>query len=166
MLSCATVSLVQSALERAAKAHQRQRRKRSGLPYITHCVVVRDLVAANGGNEYAQAAALLHDVKEDTKESIDEFPQIVKDLVDELTVRPGEPKIEAIKRIHSKDALLIKLCDRYHNLSDTCRFLEYKFGREWLETTRHLLKTAREHGLQHTNVYVSLERAIKEIKQQ
>ena len=163
---CTNISLIQRAVEVAARAHQRQRRKRSGLPYITHCIVVRDLVAANGGSEITQAAALLHDVKEDTAVSIDEFPQVVKDLVDELTVRPGEPKIDAIKRIHSKDALLIKLCDRYHNLSDTCRFLDYKLGNEWLDTTRHLLKSAREHGLQHTKVFADLSLAIKEIKQQ
>jgi (p)ppGpp synthase/HD superfamily hydrolase len=164
MLSCTTVSLIQSAIELAARAHQRQRRKRSGLPYITHCIVVRDLVATNGGGEVAQAAAMLHDVIEDTNVSIDGFPQSVKTLVDELTVRPGEAKIDAIKRIKSKDALLIKLCDRYHNLSDTCRFLDYKFGEEWMDTTRHLLRTAREKGLSHTKIFKDLERAVKEIK--
>lgn len=158
------IPLVQQAIELAAKAHQRQRRKRSGLPYITHPIIVRDLVALNGGGEIAQAAAVLHDVKEDTNASIDEFPQRVKDLVDELTVRPGEEKLSAMRRIHSKDAFLIKLCDRYHNLTDTIRFLDYSFGREWMEATRHLLKAAKEHGLNSTQVYADLEQAIKDIK--
>lgn len=159
------ISICQLALELAAKAHQRQRRKRSGLPYITHCVIVRDLVAQNGGGEIAQTVALLHDVIEDSSYSIAEFPQTVQDMVKDLTILKTDNKIDAIKRLHraNKDTVLVKLCDRYHNMVDTIRFLDYGFKKEWIETTKLLLSIAKEKGLQRTQVFLDLDRVIKQL---
>lgn len=159
------ISICQLALELAARAHQRQRRKRSGLPYITHCVIVRDLVAQNGGGEIAQTVALLHDVIEDSSYSIAEFPQIVQDMVRDLTILKTDNKIDAIKRLHraNKDTVLVKLCDRYHNMVDTIRFLDYGFKKEWIETTKLLLSIAKEKGLQKTQVFIDLDRVIKQL---
>lgn len=159
------ISITQQALELAARAHNRQRRKRSGLPYITHCIVVRDLVAANGGSEAAQAAALLHDVLEDTNYTLEDFPQVIIEMVRFLTVQKGSSKTEAIKKLRgaSKETVLIKLCDRYHNMVDTLRFLDQGFKREWVETTNLLLHIAKDKGLQRTSVYIDLEKSIKQV---
>lgn len=53
-------------LKFATEAHGEQTRKYTGLPYITHPVSVAERVRLQGGDLNQQAAALLHDVLEDT----------------------------------------------------------------------------------------------------
>jgi (p)ppGpp synthase/HD superfamily hydrolase len=53
-------------LEIAARAHDGQLRKYTGEHYILHPIAVAELVADKGGSLEMQAAALLHDVLEDT----------------------------------------------------------------------------------------------------
>jgi (p)ppGpp synthase/HD superfamily hydrolase len=53
-------------LEIAARAHDGQLRKYTGEHYILHPIAVAELVAERGGSPEMQAAALLHDVLEDT----------------------------------------------------------------------------------------------------
>lgn len=153
------ISIVQKALEKAAVAHRSQRRKRSNLPYIVHLVMVKDMVQQNGGDDIACAAALLHDIREDTTVGIDEFPEAVKELVESLTRKPDESKTHSILKLRksSRSAVLIKLCDRYHNFVDTQRFLDAKMKPEWLDTTRVLLEIAKEKGLQKCPVFHSLQ---------
>ena len=59
--------LIQSAFKLAAKKHATQPNKGSGIPYLTHLLAVSSLVIEHGGTEEQAAAALLHDVLEDTK---------------------------------------------------------------------------------------------------
>ena len=54
-------------LKFATEAHGEQTRKYTGLPYITHPVSVAERVRLEGGDLNQQAAALLHDVLEDTQ---------------------------------------------------------------------------------------------------
>lgn len=54
-------------LKFATEAHGEQTRKYTGLPYITHPVSVAEGVRLHGGDLNQQAAALLHDVLEDTQ---------------------------------------------------------------------------------------------------
>jgi (p)ppGpp synthase/HD superfamily hydrolase len=90
------MDLVEAALEFASAAHAEvgQQRKYTGEPYIVHPVEVMMLVRKAGGTSEMQAAALLHDVVEDTHRTIDEiaekFGQEVASLVLELT----EPRSE------------------------------------------------------------------------
>lgn len=53
------------ALVFAARAHRRQVRKGSGVPYVGHLLGVCSLVIEDGGTEDEAIAALLHDVVED-----------------------------------------------------------------------------------------------------
>lgn len=132
--------IILQALEYAARAHDGQFRKDGG-PYITHPILVACIVAYYGGDESMICAALLHDVVEDTpstREDVSErFGEDVAQLVDSLTkiveIREEElpPATSNRKLITSaltfrkmllasvKDirALVIKLCDRYHNMS-------------------------------------------------
>ena len=59
------IEFVQRAHERAAKAHGDQKRK-SGEPYITHPEEVAGILADLRLDAATVAAALLHDVAEDT----------------------------------------------------------------------------------------------------
>lgn len=53
------------ALVYAARVHQNQHRKKTGVPYIGHLLGVADLVLSADGNEDEAIAALLHDAAED-----------------------------------------------------------------------------------------------------
>jgi len=127
------------ALEFALHAHQHQTRK-SGEPYIVHPIVVATITAAFSNDETMVQAALLHDVVEDTEHTIEEleerFGKDVTHLVEGLTkiveIRDEElvPSGSDERLIHSalsfrkmliasiKDirVLVIKLCDRMHNM--------------------------------------------------
>ena len=73
----------------AAKAHAGQKRKYTGEPYIVHPIAVSDRVRMAGGNANMVAAALLHDVLEDTDATAQQVLEItnqeVLSLVVELT---------------------------------------------------------------------------------
>lgn len=112
--------------------HRGQVREGSGRPYITHPIAVSYLVAAYKRSKVLAAllcAAILHDVLEDTDATYEElerkFGKLVASLVEELTDDPEEKahlgKLEYQKRKLlrlTSYALLLKLCDRLHNVSD------------------------------------------------
>lgn len=130
---------IQKALEYSTKLHDGQFRK-SGEPYCIHPILVSSLVAFLGGGEVMVSAALLHDVVEDTCCNIEEvekeFGHEVANLVDGLTkiveIREDQlaPATASDKLISSAlsfrkillvsiedvRVLVIKLCDRVHNM--------------------------------------------------
>ena len=135
------LDVVQKAFEFANEAHKGVRR-RSGEPYILHPIAVAKIVVSNIGLGYKSiAAALLHDVVEDTDYTVDDISNLFGDkiasLVDGLTkiktVLDNEDKAkkksiqaENFKRIlltlnDDVRVVLIKLADRLHN----CRTIEF-----------------------------------------
>ncbi|MBQ4257206.1 MAG: bifunctional (p)ppGpp synthetase/guanosine-3',5'-bis(diphosphate) 3'-pyrophosphohydrolase [Oscillospiraceae bacterium] len=140
-------TLTKKALNFAFRAHDGQY-DRSGVPYIFHPYQV----AQHAKDEISCAAALLHDVVEDTNTTLDDliaegFPPRVAELVDLLTRRENEAYFDYIRRLaKDPDAVKIKLADLAHN-SDTSRLdsiteadlnrLEkYKKAKEILNTYR------------------------------
>ena len=127
------------ALELSLEAHKGQTRK-SGEPYIVHPILVAAITAKVSNDEMMVQAALLHDVVEDTEYTIeeleDEFGYDVAHMVEGLTkiveIRDEElvPSGSDERLINSaltfrkmliasiKDVrvLVIKLCDRLHNM--------------------------------------------------
>lgn len=105
----------------ACMAHTNQVDK-AGVPYIRHPMEVASAMP----DETTVAAALLHDVLEDTKFTADDLldlgvPGDVVDLVIVLTRRAGEPYFDYICRIKGNEkARLVKLADLRHN-SDLTR---------------------------------------------
>jgi (p)ppGpp synthase/HD superfamily hydrolase len=74
--------LVRSALEKARVAHQGQVRNGSGgMPYVEHPVRVAALLDQHGYGEEVLAAALLHDVIEDSDTTLDELREKFGDVV-------------------------------------------------------------------------------------
>lgn len=114
----------------AARAHEHQVRKDGATPYVAHPFRVAMTVRHNFGCEdpVCLAAALLHDVIEDTKHDYDdiadEFGTDVADIVSALTkdMRRPEPDRESEydANLLKADwrARLIKLADVLDNLAD------------------------------------------------
>jgi (p)ppGpp synthase/HD superfamily hydrolase len=74
--------LVSAALEKARAAHAGQVRNGSGgMPYVEHPIAVAALLDEHGYGEQAVAAALLHDVIEDSDATLDEVRELFGDEV-------------------------------------------------------------------------------------
>ncbi len=102
--------LVQSAFDFANTAHEGQRRKYTDEPYIVHPLAVASLVTFAGGNNHDVAAALLHDVVEDTDvtnaEIADRFGLQVAGLVAEVTdVSKPEDGNRTVRKAIDRDHL-------------------------------------------------------------
>lgn len=119
----------EKALPFARDCHEGQFRDMDGgpVPYITHPMMVAcHLLALGFSEDDLLAAAVLHDVCEDCGVTVDELPveEHVRGTVGLLTFFQGngETRAEAKARYfrmisESRDAVLIKLVDRCHNLS-------------------------------------------------
>ncbi|MGN6662612.1 MAG: HD domain-containing protein [Solirubrobacterales bacterium] len=122
-------SLVRAALEKARVAHEGQVRNGSGgMPYVEHPVRVAALLDERGYREEVLAAALLHDVVEDSGTSLDElreeFGREVAGLVGALTDDESidsyrERKAEHRERVAAADgeAMAIYAADKLTNSS-------------------------------------------------
>lgn len=138
--------LVLRAFDFAADAHEsiNHRRKYSDLPYIVHPVAVALRVAALGGSPVMIASALLHDVVEDTPETIEtiyelfgeEVGKMVAGLTDISKLEDGNRKIrKAIDAEHTRvqcaDTHTVKLADIEHNFHDIVAN-DPGFARKWV----------------------------------
>lgn len=151
-------AMLLKAVDCCVNLHEGQFRK-SGEPYAVHPILVTTFVAHMGGDESMLVAALLHDVVEDTHYSEDdvrfEFGEEVATLVNGLTkiVSIRESKLVSsdsneklassaltfrkmlLMSIEDVRVLVIKLCDRLHNMLtlDTLRVDKQKrIGEETL----------------------------------
>jgi GTP pyrophosphokinase len=134
----AEAELLRRAYEFAEQAHAGQQRA-SGEPYFTHSLEVARILADLRLDHETIAAALLHDVVEDTAFSmgaiVEHFGAGVAKLVDGVTkmdvIRelPGRGESGRRERVHSESlrkmllamaedvrVVLIKLADRLHNM--------------------------------------------------
>ncbi len=75
------IDLIDRAIRLAVAAHEGQVRKGDGDPYIVHPVAVALIVAQYGFSEAVIAAALCHDVLEDTEVTEDELRDELGDEV-------------------------------------------------------------------------------------
>ena len=125
------IAIVHRAFVFGADAHIEQKR-RSGEPYITHPLAVAQIMATMRFDATTLAAAILHDVVEDTpvtKEMLAaEFGDEVTELVDgvtKLTQISFESRAQAeaenfrkmlLAMVRDIRIMLIKLADRLHNM--------------------------------------------------
>ncbi len=125
------MELIQNAYQLADDAHQGIKR-RSGEPYVCHPLAVARLLVDLGMDSESIAGALLHDVVEDTEITLDEikakFGEDVALLVDGVTKLTKiefssieEQQAENLRKMllaMSQDVrvMIIKLCDRLHNM--------------------------------------------------
>ena len=143
--------------------HHGQLRK-SGEPYIIHPLAVADIVADLGLDTDSVIAALLHDCIEDTPATHEDiakrFGPTVADLVEGVTkltrmqyVSKEEEQMENLRKMlmamsHDIRVILIKICDRLHNM----RTMEYQSPRKQreksLETMEIYAPIAHRLGMQ------------------
>jgi GTP diphosphokinase / guanosine-3',5'-bis(diphosphate) 3'-diphosphatase len=125
-------ALVTEAFEFAQKAHAGQKRK-SGENYFEHSIATAVILAEIGMRSKTTAAALLHDVPEDTEVTLEDirkkFGSEITKLVDGITKLgkfklrgdKKELQLENLRKIFLAMAedirvVLIKLADRLHNM--------------------------------------------------
>lgn len=122
-----------AALIYALDLHARQRRKGSGVPYVSHLLGVTDLTLQMGGDEDEAIAALLHDAVEDQGgiPTLDEIrnrfgervAEIVKGCSDSFETpksawrRRKEAYLEHLQSA-SASVLRVSLADKIHNARD------------------------------------------------
>jgi len=154
--------LVRKAYDFAKKAHQGQKRK-NGEPFFNHPLAAAESIAQWGLDDQTVAAALLHDVVEDTPHPLDEiereFGKDVAFLVDGVTkvgkvrYRGVESRVENLRKFVlylSKDirVILIKLADRMHNMMTLYSLIPAKQKRIALETMEIYAPIAYRLGMQ------------------
>ncbi len=188
--------LIRKAFDVAVEAHQEQRRK-SGEAYIFHPIAVAKIVASEIGlGATGIAAALLHDVVEDTDITVADIEKLFNPKIAQLVA--GLTKISQVQKDMNVSmqaenfrkmlltlnddvrVILVKLADRLHNMQTMESMAEHKQTKIASETLyiyaplAHRLglfsiKTKLEDlGLKYTEpaVYNDIVSKIKETKEE
>ena len=163
--------LIRLAFDTAVEAHSDQRRK-SGEAYIFHPIAVAKIVASEIGLDSTSiAAALLHDVVEDTSYTLPDIERLFGPVVAKIV--NGLTKIAHLKKDMniSQQAenfrkmlltlnddvrvIIIKIADRYHNMLTMDSMPEYKQLKIASETLYIYAPLAHRIGLY--NIKTALE---------
>jgi len=167
--------LTKKAYHFAVMAHTGQVR-RGGEPYIFHPMGVALQVAKVVEDTDMIAAALLHDVIEDTritKEDLTvEFNENIANLVQELTIDQKQKEILG-KKVYlgieilkmTDEALLIKLADRFHNVRDLITLDDIEFIKLYYKETIYILEklSTRNVTENHLTILYKLFRVLRAI---
>lgn len=106
------MELVSKAIEIAVKAHDGMRRKKSETPYILHPLEAAVIVSTMTSDQNVIAAAILHDVVEDTNVTIEEIEETFGKRVKDLVISETEDKMPHIPaseswRIRKEESLAL-----------------------------------------------------------
>ncbi|MBA4154982.1 RelA/SpoT family protein [Flavobacterium sp.] len=155
--------IIRKAFDVAVDAHKDQRR-RSGEAYIFHPIAVAKIVAAEIGlGATAIAAALMHDVVEDSPITVHEIEKMfnpkIAQLVDGLT-KIAKVKTDQEISMQAENfrkmlltlnddvrVILIKLADRLHNMQTMESMVDYKQAKIASETLYIYAPLAHRLGL-------------------
>ncbi|WP_394774636.1 RelA/SpoT family protein [Flavobacterium sp.] len=170
-LSPTDKKLIRKAFDVAVDAHKEQRRK-SGEAYIFHPIAVAKIVASEIGlGATSIAAALLHDVVEDTPITVQDIERLFNPKVAQLV--EGLTKISLVQKDLNASmqaenfrkmiltlnddvrVILIKLADRLHNMQTMDSMAEYKQTKIASETLYIYAPLAHRLGLY--NIKTKLE---------
>ena len=159
------IDLITKAFEYATSLHEGQYRK-SGEDYICHPIAVAQICANFGYDTSSMCAALLHDVVEDCpdKTDFDELRKLfggeIAILVDGLTklknmrfTSEDEETVQNLRKMffamaNDHRVMLIKLCDRLHNMRTISSMPEEKKKLIALETMYVFAPIAHRLGIQ------------------
>lgn len=145
--------IIRSARQFAEKAYEGQTRKYTNETYINHPVAVASLVNDVGSDNNMIAAALLHDIVEDTPITIHdiskEFSNDIACLVDELTdiSKPADGNRKARKEI-----------DRMHTAKASDRAKTIKLA-DLIDNSKSII----EHDPEFAKVYIAEKKALLEV---
>ena len=184
---------VDKAFYFACEAHKDQRR-RSGEPYIYHPIAVAHIAAHDIGlGRTSIICALLHDVVEDTKYTLDDiremFGEKVERVVDGLTKFEQMDNVESLQAENFKKIIssmsydirvvLIKLSDRLHNMRTLDSMPKHKQLKIASETSYlyaplayrlglHAIKIELDDlALKYTNptIYANIKKRVDEVRE-
>lgn len=152
-----------AAFNYADNAHSGQLRK-DGSPFVTHPLAVAEIVADMELDTDSIIAAMLHDCIEDTAVTHDEIAKLfgapVADLVEGVTkltrvtyTSKEEEQMENLRKMlmaMAKDirVILIKICDRLHNMRTMAYQSQRKQKEKALETMEIYAPIAHRLGMQ------------------
>jgi GTP pyrophosphokinase len=163
--------LIRKAFDVAVDAHKDQRRK-SGEAYIFHPIAVAKIVASEIGlGATSIAAALMHDVVEDTEITVKEIEKMfnpkIAQLVEGLTKiaqlktdQSGSMQAENFRKMlltlnEDVRVILIKIADRLHNMQTMDSMVDHKQAKIASETLYIYAPLAHRLGLY--NIKTQLE---------
>lgn len=179
------MGIINAAIKFASARHIEQTRKFNFQPYTSHprevALILLSLLPEIDSEIIA--AAILHDVVEDTYESAEDgfreielrFGRRVRGLVEELTTDTSEKKVYGKKKYLSEkmkgmssDALLIKLADRYHNVEGLLdQGVPLDFIRWYWEETIHIIDHLdREFTATHDMLLSNINEILELIKKE
>jgi (p)ppGpp synthase/HD superfamily hydrolase len=176
------------ALGVAARLHASQRRKGSGVPYLSHLLGTCSIALDYGADEDEAIAALLHDAIEDVepveeaRAAVTAFGERVLHIVEgcsDTDVHPKPPwrerKERYVAELANADAsvLLVSAADKLHNVRSIAADLRrhgpatwdrFKGGRDGTLWYYRVVLDAYRANLQHPPPLVEeLDRAVREI---
>ncbi|PIT88782.1 MAG: phosphohydrolase [Candidatus Magasanikbacteria bacterium CG10_big_fil_rev_8_21_14_0_10_36_32] len=162
--------LIEKAVRLATLAHAGQKRKGDNLPYIIHPMMVALKLAKYGASDEVIAAALTHDVLEDTDVPVEKLKEelgeevltIVQAVSNDDSLGWLEKKKHYIETVKNgpAGAKAVALADKIHNLESILiayseqgkdvwkKFNGTKEQKIWFETEMlNMLKSTFEHPL-------------------
>jgi (p)ppGpp synthase/HD superfamily hydrolase len=155
---------LERAIQFAAQKHDGQLRiEKERLPYISHLISVAVLVSTHTDNEDCIIAALLHDVIEDTKTTVEDietlFGSVVSNYVDAVTEKKKadwkQSKVSYVEqlKIAPEQALIIAAADKIHNILSRLSLVQ-SAGRAIFSQWRH---TPEEYHWYHEAVFIVIK---------
>jgi (p)ppGpp synthase/HD superfamily hydrolase len=121
------MDVIEKALQVASQAHEKQYRKCTNIPYITHPVAVGMILMKAGYDDDIIAAGILHDTVEDTELSLEDIERIFGTKIANIVEGCSEPDksltweerkehtIELLKTA-SVDIRAVACADKLHNI--------------------------------------------------
>ena len=118
------------------------------------------------------ASTLLHDTREHNKANDEELRQDyndeVADIVDDVTLRPGEYREDNIKRIEKRvKSIIVKGCDRLSNLGTMIGVFSIpkikRYSKETKKDILPMLERARHTHIEYSDPIVALRDSIERI---
>ncbi len=160
------MELISEAILFAVKAHDGMRRKKSDSPYILHPMEAAVIVGTMTSDMNVLAAAVLHDVVEDTDVTIEEieekFGKRVRELVESETEnkredRPAsetwrirkEETLEILRNTDDINVLMVWIGDKLANMRSIYRDFKTEGDAVWQKFNQ---KDANEHAWYYRSI--------------
>ena len=131
--------LVEQAILFATEAHRGQLRKGSNLPYILHPLEAAAIVAGLTDDPEVIAAAVLHDVLEDTSATPGELEAAFGPRVTALVQSESENKRP---HLDPRDSWQLRKQEALEELAEKAKFSQHKMTMEELKEFDHWLRQA------------------------
>jgi (p)ppGpp synthase/HD superfamily hydrolase len=135
------MELIEEAERLAYEAHEGQVRKTDGTPYVLHPLAVSGIVKDAGFSALVVAAAMVHDVLEDTQVSEEELRRrlgekvaaIVRAVTEDKTLPWKERKIGYIEQVaaSAEDVWAVSIADKIHNARSLLTYHREHGARTW-----------------------------------